>query len=84
MLHIHYFASVREALQKDSEQLALPGDVTTITDLIAYLSANDNKFKTLNESGNPLLVAINQTVVDASYKIGEDDEVAFFPPMTGG
>jgi len=31
-----------------------------------------------------MLVAVNQTVVDKSYRLSENDEVAFFPPMTGG
>jgi molybdopterin synthase sulfur carrier subunit len=84
MLNIHYFASVREALQKDQQQLAMPGSVSTVADLIQHLSANDPAFESLHQSANGLLVAVNQTVVDTSYKLSEDDEVAFFPPMTGG
>ena len=84
MLNIHYFASVRERLNKDTEQLNLPSNVVTVADLVSHLSTIDGEFKALNDSGSPLLVAVNQTVADSNYELGEDDEVAFFPPMTGG
>lgn len=84
MLNIHYFASVREALKRDRQELAMPDSVSTVAELIEHLSAKDPAFKTLQQSSNGLLVAVNQTVVDNSYKLSEGDEVAFFPPMTGG
>ncbi|MCG8414274.1 MAG: molybdopterin converting factor subunit 1 [Pseudomonadales bacterium] len=84
MIEIHYFASVREAMQRSKEQLALPESVTTVADLVSLLMQQDESFRSINQSGNPLLVAVNQTVVESSYKLSEDDEVAFFPPMTGG
>lgn len=84
MIEIHYFASVREAMQRSKEQLTLPEGVSTVSDLIALLMQEDASFKSLNQGGNPLLVAVNQTVVEPSYKLSENDEVAFFPPMTGG
>jgi len=84
MLEVHYFASVREALNRDKEEIPWSGEVATVADLVQLLSAQDAAFKTLNESGNPLLVAVNQTVVDKTYSLSSGDEVAFFPPMTGG
>lgn len=84
MLNIHYFASVRESLQRSEEQMELPETVKTVADLITHLAGNDVAFQQLQSSGNGLLVAVNQTVVDTSYTLSEDDEVAFFPPMTGG
>ena len=84
MLTIHYFASIREALDTDSEQLALPESVSNINDLIVYLGTNNPAFQSLSAADNKMLVAVNQTVVDKSYRLSENDEVAFFPPMTGG
>lgn len=84
MLSIHYFASVRETLQRSDERLELPDTVATVADLVSHLAARDPGFERLQGSGSGLLVAVNQTVVDGSYTLSEDDEVAFFPPMTGG
>ena len=84
MLEVHYFASVREALDRDGEEVPWSGEVATVADLVRLLSSQDEAFKALNESGNPLLVAVNQTVVDKTYSLSSGDEVAFFPPMTGG
>ncbi len=84
VLEVHYFASVREALDRDKDQVPWSGEVATVADLVQLLSAQDAVFKALNESDNPLLVAVNQTVVDKTYPLSSGDEVAFFPPMTGG
>jgi len=84
MLTIHYFASIREALGRAEETLALPSGVDDVDGLVSHLSAQRPALQALDTSGNTLLVAVNQTVVDRSWKLSEDDEVAFFPPMTGG
>ena len=84
MIEIHYFASVREALQRSEDELHLADDIITVGDLVNVLCKQDQAFKSMNDAGNPLLIAVNQTVVDKTYKLSSDDEVAFFPPMTGG
>ena len=84
MLQILYFASVREAMQRSSQQVSLPEAVMSVADLLVLLSELDTKFRALQESGSPMLVAVNQTIVDSSHLVCSGDEVAFFPPMTGG
>mgnify|MGYP003993784971 CR=1 FL=1 len=84
MIRIHYFASIREQLGQAEEQLALPDGVSSIEELIQHLQSINPSFKSVIDSSAKILVAVNQTVVDRSYKLSEDDEVAFFPPMTGG
>lgn len=89
MLNIQYFASIRESLNRNEEQLELPADVHSVQTLIDYLvSANPHfeaVFKGSNENkGGKVLVAVNQTIVDRNHPLGQNDEVAFFPPMTGG
>ena len=84
MLTIHYFASVREALGKANEQLEFPDDIVSVEDLMKYLGAANPAFQSLIESKSKILVAVNQTVVDRNYVLSKNDEVAFFPPMTGG
>ena len=85
IIKIHYFASVRERLNKAEEQLMLPEEVSSIEDLIEHLQIINPSFKSVMDSSKKILVAVNQTViVDLNYELSEDDEVAFFPPMTGG
>lgn len=84
MIKILYFASVRERLNKSEETMELPAEINTVAKLVALLSATNPEFRQLNEGGQPLLVSVNQTVADGSSSLAENDEVAFFPPMTGG
>lgn len=84
MITVQYFASVREAMERDSQHLELPDSVTTVAGLMDLLASEDERFAQLCSSGNPLLIAVNQTVVDPSAPLSGNDEVAFFPPMTGG
>lgn len=84
MLSIQYFASIREALNRSEEELELPGDVNSVQALIDYLLRTNPHFEVVFNGDNKILVAVNQTVVDRSHPLGENDEVAFFPPMTGG
>jgi len=84
VLTIHYFASVREALGKANEQLEFPDDIVNVEGLMKYLGASNPAFQSLIESENKILVAVNQIVVDRNYMLSKNDEVAFFPPMTGG
>jgi len=89
MLNIQYFASIREALNRSEEELELPRDVKSVQALIDYLvSANPHFEATFLVGGDrkagKVLVAVNQTIVDRKHLLSQNDEVAFFPPMTGG
>ena len=84
MITIHYFASVREAMGREHDELEQPDSVTTVADLVRHLSERDTRFAGLASGENPLLVAVNQTMASPSQSLSADDEVAFFPPMTGG
>ncbi|MFT6092500.1 MAG: molybdopterin synthase sulfur carrier subunit [Pseudohongiellaceae bacterium] len=82
-LNIHYFASVREQMAVEGQQLELTGS-TSVAELITLLTRTELKFSAMIEATPSILVAVNQTVVGRSYTLADDDEVAFFPPMTGG
>jgi len=89
MLSIQYFASIREALDRNEEELEMPSDVNSVQTLIDYLlRANPHFEAVFNEGsgsgGSKILVAVNQTVVGRNHPLSGNDEVAFFPPMTGG
>lgn len=84
MLRINYFASVREAAGKSQESLDLPASVQNVADLIEFLSSRDDHGRAALSGDVPVLVAVDQTVVNRDHRLGGDEEVAFFPPMTGG
>lgn len=84
MLQIHYFASVREAVGRDREQIELPGDVATVADLVRHLRKADAGFERMISEQEQVLVAVNHAVAGDEGAIADGDEVAFFPPMSGG
>lgn len=84
MLTIHYFASIREALDKSQEQLELPQAVSSVGELVAFLAASDTRLQSVLDGERRVLVAVNQTVVGFEHVLSANDEIAFFPPMTGG
>ena len=82
-LKILYFASLREALGTSGEDVAVPSGVATVADLRAYLAGRGNAWLVLTQSKS-LRAAVNQKMVDAEAAVADGDEVAFFPPVTGG
>jgi sulfur-carrier protein len=78
---LKYFASVREALAKDGESLA--SVATTVAALRAQLIAKGEPYA--SAIANPRLrAAVNHAMVADDAAIRDGDEVAFFPPVTGG
>ena len=82
-LKILYFAGLREALGESSEQLALPGGTGTVGQLHAHLVARGGAWQALATTKN-LRIAINQQMATMDASIHDGDEIAFFPPVTGG
>ncbi len=79
-----YFASVREKLGKDAEDLDLPADVATVAGLRSHLRARGGAWAEAMAEGKLLRAALNQDMAQPAAAIKAGDEVAFFPPVTGG
>ena len=82
-LNVLYFASLREALGQASEALTLPEGVDTIGTLRTHLVARGENWGRL-APGHNVRAALNQKMAADDAALGEGDEVAFFPPVTGG
>ncbi|MEX2130530.1 MAG: molybdopterin converting factor subunit 1 [Pseudohongiellaceae bacterium] len=84
MITVNYFASIRETARRDKETLEIPRSVNSVEKLIEFLAERDENSHKALFGETPVLVAVNQTVVSRDYKLDGDEEIAFFPPMTGG
>jgi molybdopterin synthase sulfur carrier subunit len=82
--NILYFASLAESLGLRSESLALPQDCRNVTELVALLRARGEPFDSACGGNTRILVAINQEMSEPDAAISNSDEIAFFPPVTGG
>ena len=81
-LRIFYFAWLRECLGHAEETLALPSCVSDVASLRHHLIARGGAYAALAQPS--VRVAVNQAMASPGTSIGPDDEVAFFPPVTGG
>ena len=79
-----FFAGLREQLGTPGEEIELPGGIVTVAGLRSYLSKRGNSWKTALAEGKLVRAAVNQDMVQQSAAIKAGDEVAFFPPVTGG
>jgi molybdopterin synthase sulfur carrier subunit len=81
---LFYFAKVREAIGIDREELDLESDIKTVSDLIELLKGRGSHWQDMFSMSTTFRMAVNQEMVEATHKISANDEVAFFPPITGG
>ena len=80
MLDVRFFARIREQLGETQLRCA---HVETIDELIDALSARGTHWSEALRAPN-VIIAVNQAVVERSQALCDGDEVAFFPPVTGG
>lgn len=83
-LKLLYFARLREMVGMPGEVVELPPDVTDVAALRAWLVARGGVWQQALGNERQVRVARNQEVVAETALLEEGDEVAFFPPVTGG
>lgn len=82
MIKVLFFAKLREQL--GCAEIELDGrELSTVAELRRQLIEQHPHWVAPLDDKN-LLIAVNQTLVKAEHPVGTDDEVAFFPPVTGG
>lgn len=81
MIQVLFFAQVRELIGVD--RLTLDAAFDSVESLRRALAAKGDRWALALESGK-LLAAVNQALVPVDHPLRAGDEVAFFPPVTGG
>lgn len=84
MVTLRYFAWVREKVGRADERLALPSGIKTVADLVAWLTTRGPEYA--DAFGRPGVVraAVDKAHVKPTHTLGDAQEIAFFPPVTGG
>jgi molybdopterin synthase sulfur carrier subunit len=83
-MNIIYFALIRENIGKSSDTIDLTSDITTVQKLIEHLETKGEKYEVAFAQPDLIRVAVNQEYVNLDHPVTNTDEIAIFPPMTGG
>jgi len=84
MLHIVFFARVKEQLGCGSVELEWSQSLSSLESVKKQLYIRDNGLWGDILSEDNIICAINHTVVNGNAPLSDNDEIAFFPPVTGG
>jgi len=82
-LKILFFGSLREQLGTGELELRLPDHVQTVSDLVSTLKQRGEQWQQGLGQGQ-FLCAINQVMTVDTASLSDNDELALFPPVTGG
>jgi len=83
-MKILYFAWIREKTGLSQEDLSPPAEVSTVGDLVRWLRDRGANYEAAFADEKVVRVAVNQEYVTLDHAVTKGDEVAFFPPVTGG
>jgi molybdopterin synthase sulfur carrier subunit len=84
MATLLYFARLRESLGISSEQVDLPPSVRNVAALTEWLRGRGGAWQVELAPGRAVRVAVNQTMAKPDTPLSGNEEIAFFPPVTGG
>jgi molybdopterin synthase sulfur carrier subunit len=83
-LSLVYLARLREAFGTPSERVLLPEGVTTVAALRAWLAARGGVWAVELAPGRAVRIAVNHDIAAPDAPVRPGDEIALFPPVTGG
>lgn len=83
-MKILYFAWLRERLNRGEQNVEIPPNVETVSQLIDWLCENDEATALAFENRILIKSALDEEIVDHDTPLGNARTIAFFPPMTGG
>ena len=83
-MRLLYFAWLRARIGHAEEDLAVPAEVRDVAGLLAWLRGRGDAYAEALRDLSVIRVAVNQEYVGPDHPIRDGDEVALFPPVTGG
>jgi sulfur-carrier protein len=83
-MRLLYFAWLRARIGTAEEELALPSQVRDVKSLLEWLKSRGPGYAEALKDLSHVRVAVNQDYVGPEHPIRDGDEVAIFPPVTGG
>ena len=83
-MELLYFAQIREDIGQSSDTISLPDSISDVGGLIDHLRERGENYQAAFKNETIIRVAVNQVYVDFDHPLQDNDEIAFFPPMTGG
>ena len=85
MIKVVFFARLRELIGIDEVNIELiSGQSYSVEMVMNIITQQHSEFRKYFENGNKVMVAVNQETSDMNRKLHSGDELAFFPPVTGG
>jgi len=81
---LRFFASLKEQLGREAEEIDVPAGVATVAALRTHLVKRGGEWQVAFAEKRLVRAAVNQEMAPAAAAIKAGDEVAFFPPVTGG
>ena len=84
MIRVLYFAGLREQLGAQSEELSPGTGTRDMAAIVSSLKSRGGAWSDVFGGTQPVMMALNQEVATPEDKVSDGDEVAFFPPVTGG
>lgn len=84
MISVLFFARIREQLDCSGVQLEAGGETDTVSAVQRHLGSIHGPHWSSVLGAESVLRAVNQQMVDPDHPVNDGDEVAFFPPVTGG
>ena len=85
MLKVVFFARLRELMEIDEVSIEFPQDNTiTVQQALKIMTDRYSVFNDYIEQGHRIMIAVNQSMTDQNHELKPGDELAFFPPVTGG
>jgi sulfur-carrier protein len=79
-----YFAWLRARIGHAEEDLAVPPEIRDVAGLLLWLQGRGGSYAEALRDLSVVRVAVNQEYVGGDHPVGDGDEVALFPPVTGG
>lgn len=83
-MKVLYFAWLRQRIGTGEEMIDLPDGVQTAGQLMDWLKTRGDGYQTAFKDAAAVKIAVNQSFGNRDTPVAANDEVAFFPPVTGG